>query len=391
MPPSDKPIREAVRNRVIQSVSGELWTSAQRRGCAIHEISYRACFKPQIPLYFIERFTKPGEIVYDPFMGRGTTILEAVLAGREAIGNDVNPLSRMLVEPRLDVPEIDSVAGRLESINFDGIHRQNEDLSMFYHPRTLRQILALRGYLTQRRGEGKEDKTDRWIRMIATNRLTGHSPGFFSVYTLPPNQAASRDDQKRINRIRKQKPGFRNVPELILRKTRRLLSALTDGQRDRLSNALDKVVLLTGDARSTGHIMGNSVQLTVTSPPFLDIVDYAKDNWLRCWFNEIPIESVQRSITKTRTVSEWTNVMGEVFRELYRITKPGGHVAFEVGEVRKNTLKLDDIVLPLGESVGFHPLSVLINVQRFTKTAHIWGVRNNVQGTNTNRIVLFRK
>ena len=43
------------------------------------------------------------------------------------------------------------------------------------------------------------DGVDRWIRMVAVNRLTGHSPGFFSVYTLPPNQAASLDAQAKIN------------------------------------------------------------------------------------------------------------------------------------------------------------------------------------------------
>jgi hypothetical protein len=137
--------------------------------------------------------------------------------------------------------------------------------------------------------------------------------------------------------------------------------------------------------------MSDSVQLTVTSPPFLDIVNYAKDNWLRCWFNGISIRSVERQITKTRTVNDWIDVMSAVFRELYRITRPGGYVAFEVGEVRKNTIKLDDIVLPIGRSAGFDAVKVLINAQRFTKTAHIWGIRNNVHGTNTNRIVLFRK
>jgi len=149
--------------------------------------------------------------------------------------------------------------------------------------------------------------------------------------------------------------------------------------------------LLTRDARDTDQIMSNSIQLTVTSPPFLDIVDYAKDNWLRCWFNDISLESVERQLTKTRTVTEWTDVMQAVFRELHRITKPEGFVAFEVGEVRKSTIKLDDVILPVGASAGFDPVNVLINVQRFTKTAHIWGVHNNVRGTNTNRIVLFRK
>jgi hypothetical protein len=375
----------------VKSFSGELWSSAQRKGCAIHEISYRACFKPQVPRFFIDRYTKPADIVYDPFMGRGTSIIEAILSGRKAIGNDVNPLSRMLAEPRLDLPAIESVGERLEEIDFSKVLKADIDLSMFYHHRTLRELLALRKYLGDREKMDEGDKIDRWIRMIATNRLTGHSSGFFSVYTLPPNQAASQGDQVRINRKREQKPDYRNVPELILRKTKRMLSALDDDQREKLSVALDQVMLLTGDARSTPEIMSNTVQLTVTSPPFLDIVDYAKDNWLRCWFNGISLASVERKLTRTRTVSEWAAVMQNVFRELYRITKPGGHVAFEVGEVRKNTIKLDDVIVPVGESAGFNPVKVFINAQRFTKTAHIWGVRNNTNGTNTNRIVLFQK
>ncbi len=380
----------AAKSRV-KSLSGELWSSAQRRGCGIHEISYRACFKPQVPRFFIERCSQPGEIVYDPFMGRGTTVIEAILSDRKAIGNDVNPLSRLLAEPRLDVPTLESVRARLESIDFGSVRASDIDLSMFYHPRTLRELLALRNYLAGRKKTAQEDKADRWIRMIATNRLTGHSPGFFSVYTLPPNQAASQKDQRRINRIRKQKPEYRNVPELILRKTRRVLFSLDENERLKLSDALDQAMLLTGDARKTPEIMSNSVQLTVTSPPFLDIVDYAKDNWLRCWFNDIPLESVRTNVTKTRTIDDWSSVMLGVFRELFRITKVGGYVAFEVGEVRKNTIKLDDVILPVGESAGFDPVNVFVNVQRFTKTAHIWGVRNNTDGTNTNRIVLFQK
>src|SRR5690349_8551146 len=52
----------------------EFWTSKQRAANRLHEISYRACFKPQLPHFFIERLTKPGDVVFDPFMGRGTTL-----------------------------------------------------------------------------------------------------------------------------------------------------------------------------------------------------------------------------------------------------------------------------------------------------------------------------
>ena len=80
------------------------------------------------------------------------------------------------------------------------------ELEVFYHPETLREICALREYLLARDRSGSLDGIDRWIRMVAVNRLTGHSPGFFSVYTLPPNQATSIDAQAKINARRKQVP-----------------------------------------------------------------------------------------------------------------------------------------------------------------------------------------
>lgn len=370
---------------------GELWTSSQRRASAIHEISYRACFKPQVPRFFIERFTKEGDVVYDPFMGRGTTVLEAVLLGRKAIGNDVNPLSLILVEPRLVIPTFAEVCERLDPIQTDRSLKAGMDLSMFYHEGTLSELLSLRRFLQLRKESGKEDHVDRWIRMVATNRLTGHSPGFFSVYTLPPNQATTPTSQRRINKARGQRPPYRNVRKLILRKTERILRAITPLERRRLAQGAEKVTLLNTDARGTSRIDGESVQLTVTSPPFLDIVDYATDNWLRCWFNGIDGSEIGKAITKSRSLDDWMNVMSGVFEELYRVTKRGGHVAFEVGEIRRKTIELEHSVIPIGGKAGFFVQTVYINQQQFTKTSNIWGIRNNVGGTNTNRIVLFQK
>ena len=83
--------------------------------------------------------------------------------------------------------------------------------------------------------------------------------------------------------------------------------------------------------------------------------------------------------------------MSSVFTELYRITQPGGFVAFEVGEVKKGKIKLEEHVAPLGVNAGFECPGVIVNLQKFTKTSNIWGVSNNSIGTNTNRIVIFRK
>src|SRR3989338_5598101 len=86
----------------VSTFINEFWTSKQRAAHSLHEVSYRACFKPQLPRFFLERLTRPGDRVYDPFMGRGTTPLEAALLGRRPAGCDVNPLSKILVEPRLE-------------------------------------------------------------------------------------------------------------------------------------------------------------------------------------------------------------------------------------------------------------------------------------------------
>ncbi|MFZ1377595.1 MAG: DNA methyltransferase [Geothrix sp.] len=380
----------AAEGAAYPRLAAELWTSKQRQAANLHEISYRACYKPQLPRHFIERLTQPGDRVYDPFSGRGTTALEAALLGRRVAANDVNPLSRMLAEPRLTPPEPAAVAQRLELIprvgTTDGL-----DLDMFFHPDTEAEIRGLRDWCLARAASGELDELDTWIRMVATNRLTGHSPGFFSVYTLPPNQALTAEKQRQINAQRGQVPTYRDTHALILKKTKQLLSGLEPGQRQNLAMAAQDARFLTADARETGTLMDGCIALTVTSPPFLDVVDYSGDNWLRCWFAGLDAEAIGRGISTPRTLEGWSDTMAAVFAELHRLIRRGGYVAFEVGEIRRGKLRLDEVVLPLGLRAGFRAHGVLVNRQTFTKTAHIWGVGNNDKGTNSNRVVLLQR
>ena len=372
---------------VLKAVN-EYWTSGQRQAHSLHEISYRACYKPQLPRFFIERLTEPGDAVYDPFMGRGTTLLEAWLLARRPLGNDINPLSRVLLEPRINPPTLDAVAQRLDSIDLSTAVEEFEELEVFYHPNTLRQIIALKEYLFKREEEGELDQVDRWIRMVAINRLTGHSNGFFSVYSMPPNQAVSIASQRKINERREQIPDERDISPRILKKTSSLLRdylglPLTD--HGQLLSAL----LTTDEASEVTGIESGSAQLVVTSPPFLDVVNYQADNWLRCWF--LGLDSSEIAISQLKDVDDWVAAMTAVMRDLRRIVAPGGHVAFEVGEVRGGTLLLEELVLPAGVEAGLEPVIIMINAQEFTKTANTWGVDNQKKGTNTNRIVIFQR
>jgi hypothetical protein len=370
-------------------VCREFWTSRQRQASNLHEISYRACFKPQLPRYFIERLTKPGDTVYDPFGGRGTTAVEAALMGRLPISNDINPLSQMLARPRLEPPSIPELADRLAQIPRST--SEECDLEMFYHHDTESEIRAMREWFANRKMADRFDSVDGWLRMVATNRLSGHSPGFFSVYTLPPNQAVSAKKQQELNNRRGQKPEYRDTHKLILKKSIQLTTGISQSEAENLRIAVQGAIFLTSDARRTPEIPDASVALTVTSPPFLNVINYKEDNWLRCWFCAQDADSIGKKITASPNADSWSKAMSETLKELYRIAMPSGHVAFEVGEIRKGKMKLEEIILPLGLDAGFDPMGIIINTQVFTKTANIWGIDNNEKGTNTNRIVLFKK
>jgi hypothetical protein len=224
--------------------------------------------------------------------------------------------------------------------------------------------------------------------MVAVNRLTGHSSGFFSVYTLPPNQALSAESQRKVNAERQQTPPRRHVREIIVKKTRALLVDVSAEIRKSLTATRQAGRFHVG---SCVEVLWEPeiVDLVVTSPPFLDVVNYSGDNWLRCWFCGIDAATVP--IVVLKKLEDWRSFVSAVFVQLARLLKPNGYLAFEVGEVRSGQIRLEETVLPCGAGAGLVPIAVVVNSQTFSKTANIWGVSNNAKGTNTNRIVLFQK
>jgi hypothetical protein len=368
----------------IPYLINEFWTAGQRQAHSIHEVSYRACFKAQLPEFFIARLTKPGDVVFDPFMGRGTTPVQAALMQRQAFGNDVNPLSTLLSRPRLRPISLNAVAAALKGIDWSRGEIEREDLLAFYHPSTLKKLAALRIWLAEHAplGASDVDPVADWIRMVAINRLSGHSPGFFSGRSMPPNQAVSIKAQLKINEKLGVEPPERDVAAVINKKSKTLL-------KDGCAPSQVRSSLHTGAAWAVPGIADASIDLTVTSPPFLDIVQYAADNWLRCWFAGIDPAAV--AIDMHKTEEAWTAMVHRVLEEQARILRPGGYVAFEVGEVRNGKVLLERLVWKAAEGLPFERLGVMINDQEFTKTANCWGVDNGAKGTNTNRIVLLQR
>jgi len=387
------PLAES-RRRVVRheagtypQIAGEFWTARQRQMNSLHyAISYRGSFKPELPAFFIERFSKPGDIVFDPFSGRGTTVLQAVLSDRLGWGNDVNPLSELITRAKVCPATLEQVRDYLADVDFDdpGSGPDAEDLGMFYHPDTLVELMALRRHV-----HVNLTATGRFVALIALSRLHGHSPGFLSVYSFP-QISVTREAQRRINERRGQRPEYRDVRSRIIRKAQR---ALRDCDPKQIRQRGRHCLLTQEDSRDMSDIPSGAVDLIVTSPPFLNKVDYILDNWLEMWFLRMEPDEMEGSVVQTSEMAEWQEFILGSLREMRRVLRPGGTCVVEVGDVLHNSdeVNLDEVIVELAADADLSVQAVMVQVQEFTKLAHCFRVRNNEKGTNTNRCVVLRR
>ena len=176
-PPSTAPTRwRNVLAEHWQSHGGK-WAAPQHYNC-----TYMAMFPPELPHYFIQRFTKPGDTVLDPFSGRGTTAVEASAQGRIGIGNDLNPLAVALSRGKISNPRLEDVLERLKQLQqgYDSkkwkIDKEPDKIKMIYHPNTLAQLCYLKARL-----DWSKQSSDAFLVSVLMGAMHGASSGFLSV------------------------------------------------------------------------------------------------------------------------------------------------------------------------------------------------------------------
>ena len=82
-------------------LTDSLWMLDSRDSSGAHQADYHGNFIPQIPNQMLRRFTKPGDVVLDPFIGSGTTAIEAERLGRRCIGVELSPTVAALASRRI--------------------------------------------------------------------------------------------------------------------------------------------------------------------------------------------------------------------------------------------------------------------------------------------------
>jgi hypothetical protein len=234
------------------------------------------------PEDFVRRhlvWAAPGEHVFDPFSGRGTTVFESLLGNRPAAGCDVNPVAVCVSNAKANPPDRAQALTRLREIRDQQTQHSpapnQEFFRACFHESTLVQLLHLRDSLNWRRS-----RVDCFLAALALGALHGES------------HRSQRCFSNRMPRTISTKPEYsmrwwqKNGCDAPKRDVFRILEGEIDFRFASQPASLRGRVAL-GDARKAAAMfpkLHGRVGLVVTSPPYLDTTNYREDQWLRLWF-----------------------------------------------------------------------------------------------------------
>jgi hypothetical protein len=364
------------------------WRKAPRRwGHPLHSLcSYLAMFPPQIPAVFIHWLTDPGDLVFDPFSGRGTTVLQAALMDRGAAGSDANPLATVLTASKADVPAERETLNRLRALASDyeaqSLEAVPRDIRMLYSPSTLRQILYLRSALNYRR------RADRLIAAAAIGMLhanhckSGASRGL--SISMPNTFAMSPSYVRRYIKEKGLRAPKVDVFEALTRRIRGI--------------GLPDSPVCAGRAWQHDAVeefpsaLKGRVKLIFTSPPYLSVIKYGKYNWVRLWFLGKDPREVDSNLTATSSLNKYLDFIKEVSARLRVLLRGDGRLCLVLGDVRNEKREVNlarEVWESVLEPAGWR-LDGLIadHLPSRHKVSRIWG-ENKGRATKTDRILIL--
>lgn len=359
--------------------------------------SYLGAFPAPLANYFIRYFSSEADIVMDPFSGRGTTLLEAKILKRKCIATDLNPIALALTAAKNVSLEKEAILDRINELErrYDAALYQPEALAqpdevhLIFHPRTLAQLIYLKRKLL------KSDKeVDKFLVGISLGILHGgermNGSSMYASIDMPNTFSMSPDYVRRFVQTNQLNRSFRDVFELLKEKTERLFKKHTVSQTEGVVVKADVKKLEQVEALEK---FKKNVNLIVTSPPYLGIVNYAKQNWIRLWFLNENTQEVSDKLDDDLNLDEWVAFANETVMQLTKFLKEDGVAVFVIGDVAKSKTSViplaREFCLMVKERKFFKNIwCINDSIADFTKTTRIWGETKG-SATATDRVVIL--
>jgi DNA modification methylase len=366
------------------------WHQAPRRwGHPLHRLcSYFAMFPPYVPRVFIEWLTRPGDIVYDPFCGRGTAPMEACRLGRIGLGSDANPLAHVLTAAKVDPPLPEAVQQRLEKLRGTLPRRSQrnipDEISMLYTPKVLHQLSWLRDNIDT------EERADRFILATILGVLHANyqpgSPARGLSVSMPNTFSLAPGYIRRYIAEHQLQPPAVDVFELVSKKIERMALPGHSACRGRAWRA---------DAREAAPLREGPARLVFTSPPYLRVIQYGKYNWIRLWMLRQDPHEVDAQLMTTASLPRYVRFFEDVLRGLRGQLHPDGFLCLMIGDVRekrsKRTVNLAEAVWErVAQPAGWRQLGVIEDrLPQQHKVSRIWGPGRRGRATQVDRILIL--
>jgi SAM-dependent methyltransferase len=315
---------------------------------------YPGTFIPQIPAFLIEIFSRPGQVVLDPFCGVGTTLVEAARLGRIGIGYDVNPLAvlvaraktfffslrsldRMLAELDRDIDRgvvefgLNGEFPLLRAKTVASENRVNceelKELKRWYHPDTWREMLFLWGIVGRQRS-AKLNLFRAVFSSIVKSTCSQREHWGYVADNMRPRRLVYRDAivafRDTMSEVRDGVVEFLGQPFVANVPIREL-------------NRRVKVALQ--DTRAGLPLAAESVDLVVTSPPYPNVTDYARSQRLSYLWLGMDLEATKEREIGARfkrqrktAFSEYVSDLSKSFSGVSRVLRSGGYLCVVIGE-----------------------------------------------------------
>lgn len=306
------------------------WKEDEQKPHSLHKMLSRpGSMPPQLARHYVKKYTTTGELIFDPFCGKGTGLLEACLQGRRAIGFDVAPDALITANAKINPPSIGAVAALLDSLTYPSTcaDRISWKVRTFFSRKTLSQIVGIRDALFAEltNGNFRRKRTANFVMGTLLGILHGHSKLSLSLpcshsFAMSPKYVQEYAKEHELRRP------YRNVKECLLARAKQLLSDEPPPARG--------VVLYSSAAkyRWPGRHLANSVDLIVTSPPYLNVQTYAKDSWLRLWLLGYDHRIIRKRLIETGSRTLYLESMKPCLEEMLRVLRPSRHAVIVAGD-----------------------------------------------------------
>jgi DNA modification methylase len=292
--------------------------------------SYPARMHPAIARVVIEKLSKPGDVVVDPFCGSGTVLVEAQRLGRRGAGVDLNPLALRVAEVKCDAREEadrDRFAETLDGIVENSKERvrerapSNAPLSRDEATRYEGHVLREMGGLYEEIESVANDDDRRAFEVVLSSLVT----------KLSKQRADTSEQtvQKKIGRY---------IPtEMFAKKGQELVERWAEYDHAVPKNAR-KPRLILGDARTLPKLLDGAIaDLIVTSPPYAGTYDYAQHHVRRMPWLGLDATTIDEGEIGARRhagdgLSRWDRELREALTAMAQSTRKGGTIVLLIGD-----------------------------------------------------------